>query len=82
MNTHAQIYINVTRPHMEMIIRQQYDRGYLLIHSEELTSNKLKLTFEKCVTPQFVKDEKPIKGVRLDSSEEIPEHILDEVLKK
>lgn len=76
-----QIYINVHRTHMEGIILQQWDKGYLLIQTAHLTSDKFLLTFERSVIPQFEKDQKELKAV-VKSESDIPQELINEALKK
>lgn len=79
MNAPEQLYINVHRNHMEGTILQQWDKGYMLIQSVELTANKLLLTFEKSAIPQFDKQQKELKAEVLDSSKGVPDSVLDKV---
>ena len=78
----SQIYLNVANPHVERVVNDYYDKGYLLIQSVDITSKKKLLTFEKMSNLDHKPDSKTLKAFKLDSSDEIPDHLLEEVFKK
>jgi len=76
------ITLTVHRAHLERVIDKYSDNNYLLIQSAEIGANKLLLTFDKISDLKPPEQPKPIKAVNLDSSDEIPDGMLEELFKK
>ena len=80
MNAPQQIYLTVARPHITAMIDKYTVEGYLLIQSADVTSNKVLLTFEKMSEQK--PEPKPLVAFKFNSSDEIPDSLLEEVFKK
>lgn len=79
-----QVTLTVARDQMQRVIEQYDKQNYLLIHTEVVSNNRLTLTFDKYSGSALVHPKeplKPIKAIKLNSSDEIPDHLLDEVFK-
>jgi len=77
-----QISLTIHRSNLEVVIDKYSDNNYLLIQSAEIGANKLLLTFDRISDLKPPEQPKPIKAVKLSSSDEIPDSMLEELFKK